>query len=231
MSTYIVTAYRWGNTNNHQYHVYAGDDHGKASAMAENERNGRGGKYGVAVYQATEHGESIELLEYFGSMGEKEPTHNWRIDYLETLGHVLDDLINGDLSIPNAEPDERGITGMHRVELPVDPLLRAEVERHRSRYESMEAALQKARLEAEERAARIWCPICDRAPVYVVEYCASFYLVPRDHMSGEIEIDGLEGNWCPRCEQMHLTPPQIARNQHKLWVIRHKWATSELESK
>ena len=230
VSIYVAIAFRWGCTNNHQYHVYAGDDQGKALALAENERDGRGGKYGVAVYEATHKGESLELRKYYPSGKEEEPMHNFRIDYFERLGHVLDDLVNGHLSIPDAEPDARGITGMHRVELEVDPILRAEVQRHRQNCEASEDGYEKARAEAAERAARTWCPVCDATPVYSVEYTGSFWRTPRDETSGEIEVDGLEGNWCRRCEQLHVTPEQITRNQHKVWMARHRAITDDLET-
>ena len=65
-SVYVVVAYRWGTLNNHNYIVTATTDRAEAIAAAEEECDGRGGKYGVEVvaYPAEER------IAYFRSSGE-----------------------------------------------------------------------------------------------------------------------------------------------------------------
>lgn len=90
--TYVVTAYRWGWTNNHQYIAYAGEDYDRALELAEEEADDRGGKYGVALHAYTE--DYARLFAYFpSSWGEKLPYHNYRLDYISRLGHILEDYI------------------------------------------------------------------------------------------------------------------------------------------
>ena len=96
---YIVIAYRWGSTNDHWYYLYAGKDETKALAMAESERDGRGHKYGCLVYRTDEFGELWEQHAYFAVHDEEEPTLNWRIEYFERLGHLLDDYVGGHIMV------------------------------------------------------------------------------------------------------------------------------------
>lgn len=102
---YLVTAYRWGWLNGHQYQVYCGPDHTKALALAQNETEDRGGKYGCAVYEWNEDGTDYKRVAYFGASmeHETEPFHNWRIDYFERLGHTLDEYANGKVWGPTGE--------------------------------------------------------------------------------------------------------------------------------
>lgn len=46
---YVVTAYRWGQTNNHQYVCFVGTDRSLALQAGHEESDGRGRKYGVEV--------------------------------------------------------------------------------------------------------------------------------------------------------------------------------------
>jgi hypothetical protein len=89
-------------------------------------------------------------------------------------------------------------------------------------------AFNKAREEARIRAAQIWCPFCEGGDLYTVEYICSFRRSPRDSSSPEIEVDGLVGNWCKRCEQLHLTPGQISMNEHRIFMARHQATEAEL---
>jgi len=90
--TWIATAYRWGWSNNHHYIVYAGDDYDRAMELAEEEANDRGGKYGVVVRSYTE--DYSRVFGYFpSSYGEKLPYHNYRLDYISRLGHMLEDYL------------------------------------------------------------------------------------------------------------------------------------------
>ncbi len=92
--TILVTAYRWGWLNNHQYIVYCGDDEQLAEEMAEQECDDRGGKYGVAVRHYCEDGDYSRLMSYHkSSWGENLPYHNYRLDYISRLGHMLEDYI------------------------------------------------------------------------------------------------------------------------------------------
>jgi hypothetical protein len=99
---YLVTAYRWGWLNGHQYQAYCGPDKTKALALAQAETQDRGGKYGCAVYEWNEDGIECRRIAYFGAMmeQEKEPFHNWRIDYFEKLGHILDRYATGNMLLP-----------------------------------------------------------------------------------------------------------------------------------
>lgn len=90
--SWLVTAYRWGWTNNHHYIVYCGDDYDRAMELAEEEANDRGGKYGVVVRSYTE--DYSRTFGYFpSSWGEKLPYHNYRLDYISRLGHMLEDYL------------------------------------------------------------------------------------------------------------------------------------------
>lgn len=225
MTLYLVIAYRWGNTNNHWYIVYCGDDHGKAVALADHERQGRGGKYGVGVYEITERGEGMELKEYYPSGDEEEPFTNWRIEMIERLGHELLRYAEGTVHVP--DPERPGFLKLERVE-PI-PMLVQMVAHAEANARNMSAAMEKARTEARLRSQRVWCPICDCTPVYVIEYSCSFWRVARQPTSGELQVDELEGTWCPSCQTLHLQPEQVSRNHHKIWRARMKADTAELD--
>lgn len=51
METYVVIAYRWGNTENHSYLVAVCDNEFIAKRYADMEAASRAGKYGVWVYK------------------------------------------------------------------------------------------------------------------------------------------------------------------------------------
>jgi hypothetical protein len=108
---YLAVAYRWGETNNHWYYVYAGLDMTKALALAENESNHRGGKYAVCVWQFTPDGCDYKIVGYFASSqedeGTNEPEHSWYIDYIQRLGHFLHDCASGSTLLPDPEDPKR----------------------------------------------------------------------------------------------------------------------------
>ena len=106
MPTYLVTAYRWGWTNDHQYQVYAGTDKDKAMESAETEVDGRGGKYGCAVYEFIPDGSDYVMVGYYPSGDEKAPHYNWRINMFNTLGHKLHEYADGIMYV--ADPDRDG---------------------------------------------------------------------------------------------------------------------------
>ena len=136
--TYLVTAYRWGWTNAHQYIVYCGPDADRADELAERECAERGGKYGVIVQEWD--GEDGRADAYYpSSYGELAPYHNYRIDYIETLGHMMEDYVGGTLmiSVPHSDFD----SVLKRVEIEPDPRL---VERAESRKKFYDA-LQRGR--------------------------------------------------------------------------------------
>lgn len=120
MSNYICIAYRWGDINNHWYILYVGCDLMKARALASNEPQDRGGKYGAAVLEYVEEdGEGgTRLIDYYPSMsGEKRPAHNYRIDFFRDLGHRADDAVrDGKAWLPN--PAEPGFLHYAEVECP-----------------------------------------------------------------------------------------------------------------
>lgn len=124
--------------------------------------------------------------------------------------------------------DERTMVHIEAPELP--PVLVARGNELKRQAQMMAESFNKSREEARARASRVDCPICDAGPVYLVEYRSSFWRVPRDAGSGEIEVDGLVGSWCRACEQLHLIPDQVTANQAKIWMARHKAATADLES-
>lgn len=216
---YLAICYRWGNTNNHWYFLYCGDDETKACALAKDERDGRSGKYGVAVYRITQRGEDMELHQYFPSGNEDEPFLNWRIEMIERLGHLMLDYMSGRVLGPN--PENPGTLKYHDVPKPCDFVMRR-AEEIGEQAHTMADAHAKSREDARERRERIWCVLCDRAPVYLVEYTSTFLRVPRDETSGTIEVDDLQGSWCRSCEQLYLTPDQIRANQGRIWLVRHK---------
>ena len=51
METFVVIAYRWGNTENHSYLVAVCDNEFIAKRYADMEASARGGKYGLKVYK------------------------------------------------------------------------------------------------------------------------------------------------------------------------------------
>lgn len=102
--TYLVIAYRWGWTNAHQYHVYAGPDETKARALAVAEADDRGGKYGCAVMKFDADGTDCEMIEYAPSIyGEEKPSTNHRIDMFKSLGHKMYEYADGRVYLPSAE--------------------------------------------------------------------------------------------------------------------------------
>lgn len=133
---YLVTAYRWGCTNLHQYQVYCGPDRTKAEALAQNECSDRGGKYGVAVCEWNADGTSHKRIGYFPDImnGGDHPFHNYRIDYLESLGHFLDAYGKGDVLLPNAA--QPGTLKRTEVDKPPQFVL-DEIERRRKQYDMM----------------------------------------------------------------------------------------------
>lgn len=112
---YVATAYRWGWANEHQYTVYVGADKAKALSLAANEPNWRGGKYGCQVMEWAEDKEGEQeskQVGYFPSIyGEKRLHHNWRLDYFEKLGHVLDNAADGSVWLPEDHPDMKDREG------------------------------------------------------------------------------------------------------------------------
>lgn len=95
-NVYIATAYRFGWTNAYSYVVAATTSKAKALSDAEDEQQGRGGKYGVEV---KEHSvKSVKLVAYFPSFsGESEPHMNWREDAALHVGYdVMDAYENGE---------------------------------------------------------------------------------------------------------------------------------------
>lgn len=97
--SFLVTAYRWGCTNEHAYHVYGGADRSKALALARAESAYRGGKYGCVVWEFDGDGTDYRNIAYFPSSMETDaaviPHHNHRIDYFERIGQTLHEAASG----------------------------------------------------------------------------------------------------------------------------------------
>ena len=121
-ATYVTIAYMWGQTNGHQYRVYAGPQRETAIAHATAEQSDRGGKYGCAVYEYTENGTKETLIHYCGASmhGEDAPFHNHRLDMFSTLGHKFARFAEG--FEYHTEPENfGGKTAMVVRERPVKP--------------------------------------------------------------------------------------------------------------
>lgn len=103
--TFLVTAYRWGCTNEHAYHVYAGIDRLKALAMARAEQADRGGKYACVVWEFDADGAEYKSIAYYGSQlcpdDARVPRHNHRIDYFERIGQFVDMASTGKALLPD----------------------------------------------------------------------------------------------------------------------------------
>lgn len=108
--TYLVSAHRWGEKNNHWYHVYAGLDRTKAVALARAEQADRGGKYACVVWEFDNDGTDERVIAYFHSSQCPQecmtPRHNHRTDFLQTLGGLLNDAAGGKCLQPTlADPN------------------------------------------------------------------------------------------------------------------------------
>lgn len=134
---YLVTAYRWGWLNGHQYQVYCGTDRTKALALAQNEQQDRGGKYGCAVYEWDADGTEFKRIAYFGGSmeGEDEPFHNWRINYFEALGHTLDAYADGRVYVPHDDGTMKTLKSVV-IEPPPERVLN-EIKRHKEFCDAM----------------------------------------------------------------------------------------------
>ena len=112
---YIVIAYRWGWTNNHWYIVHAGLDEETALEAAREEAEGRGGKYGCAVY-IVDHEGIHKCVDYFSAgYDEDKPYRNYRIDMFSDIGHAAVDAAKGRIWVP-----EEGDSGKLKA-VEVDP--------------------------------------------------------------------------------------------------------------
>ena len=109
--TFVAIAYRWSNLNNHHYIVYAGQDEQRAVALAKNEPQDRGGKYGCVVYGYKDSGPEQECrkVAYFPSTmdaadGADSPENNYRIEMFQSLGHKFYDFAEGRVYLPEEDP-------------------------------------------------------------------------------------------------------------------------------
>jgi hypothetical protein len=145
MTNYLVVAYRWGWTNNHQYIVYCGPDETKAIALADNEPEYRGGKYGACVYRFNEDGTDYEQIYYANSMyDEEKPHHNYRIDMFEKLGHRLHDFANGQVFVP--DPKREGFLMLQKKR---PPKWIKELVEHEEEFSQKMAEIMTAKKETE----------------------------------------------------------------------------------
>lgn len=108
---YLVTAYRWGWANRHQYQVYCGRDKTKACALARAEVADRGGKYDCVVYEFTADGVDYKPIDYYAAYptneGRTDAEHDHYRDYLERLGHFMHDAASGKALLPSSEDPSR----------------------------------------------------------------------------------------------------------------------------
>lgn len=147
LTIYLATAYRWGETNNHWYYVYAGCDRTKAMALAQVERDDRGGKYGVAVWEFTPDGCDYRLAGYFPSSAETidtmEPRYSHHIDYYHRLGSFLHEAATGKALLPN--PQAPGTLTYQDVQIPDYQRVKVDSEQAtlRAMHESDEALTKR----------------------------------------------------------------------------------------
>ena len=129
---FLVTAYRWGCTNEHAYHIYGGPDRTKALAMARAENADRGGKYATVVWEFDGDGTDYRNIAYFQSSAEAEqytgPHHNHRIDFYERVGQFLNEAATGTALLPDPK-NERHMT--YQAVGPLPDFLLSELERQR----------------------------------------------------------------------------------------------------
>ena len=139
--SFLVTAYRWGCTNEHAYHVYGGPDRTKALAMARAENADRGGKYACVVWEFDSDGTDYRPIAYYGSSccpdSAVVPHHNHRIDYFERVGQFVHEAMSGKALLPDPA-NEKHMTYQEVAALP--DYLQAEVLRQRGYLKIWEEA-------------------------------------------------------------------------------------------
>lgn len=139
--SFLVTAYRWGCTNEHAYHVYGGPDRTKALAMAGSENADRGGKYACVVWEFDGDGTDYRAIAYFHSSACADeaviPHHNHRIDYFERIGQFVHEAMSGKALQPDPTNEKR-LT--YQEVGPLPDYLQAEVTRQRGYLKMWEDA-------------------------------------------------------------------------------------------
>lgn len=122
--TYVVTAYRWGCLQNHHYIVYAGTDKAKACAMAEDERDSRGNKYGVLVQACFKDPAENPAWEYTTRYVAYYPSNNEPCPYIDyeseahkhVGGLVVSAVKTGTVLVPDEE-SRKTVNGMSSYKL------------------------------------------------------------------------------------------------------------------
>ena len=85
--SFALQAYRYGDTNGHQYPLGSAATIEEARKLAQHHAEYRGGKYGVAIYGAANVEDIPEILEYVPSIyGEERPAFDFRHTYESILG-------------------------------------------------------------------------------------------------------------------------------------------------
>lgn len=149
-NNYLTIAYRFGQTNNHWYVVYMGDDQDKAMALAEDEVAERGGKYGVATFkvadtQTPELTYRTMLCYYASSLNETLPYHNYRYDELMEMGVILEDYTKGHVyRVEETSPQTPAF--VEKVGIEPDAIVVKEVTRRKEKYAMLSQA-QKQKLD------------------------------------------------------------------------------------
>jgi hypothetical protein len=149
-NNYLTIAYRFGQTNNHWYVVYMGDDQDKAMALAEDEVAERGGKYGVATFkvadtQTPELTYRTMLCYYASSLNETLPYHNYRYDELMEMGVILEDYTKGHVyRVEETSPQTPAF--VEKVGIEPDDIVVKEVTRRKEKYAMLSQA-QKQKLD------------------------------------------------------------------------------------
>jgi hypothetical protein len=150
---YLVAAYRWGETNNHWYYVYAGMDRTKAFALAQAEREDRGGKYGVTVWEFTQDGIDYKNVGHFPSSAEdrdtSEPHYNHGIDYLQRLGHFLNDCAAGKALLPDPNNASATIKTLVYQDVEIPEFMREKVESEKRLLRALNDAVNERKTEGK----------------------------------------------------------------------------------
>lgn len=150
---YIVVAYRWGETNNHWYFVFAGVDRARAFTLALEERDGRGGKYGVAVWEFTQDGCDYKHVGYFPSSAEDaettEPKYNHGIDYHQRLGFFLHECASGKALLPDPLTAAATIKTLTYQDVEIPDFMREKVDREKRLLRAMTDAMNERKAEGK----------------------------------------------------------------------------------
>ena len=118
MSIYLVTAYCWGHTNDHNYLVHVTHDEGEACAIAKETCEDRAGRYGVQVMRH-DGSEQVQVAYFPSRCKEQRPEHNHYLDMLSSIGsRVHEAVLSGGVVWDAPADGSHGPNVPREVELP-----------------------------------------------------------------------------------------------------------------